>query len=60
MKAEINLLALRNTIWCRDRHSRKRERVRNLIVSYSETLLPQIQQTVACNAMHTTECAVAN
>jgi CRP-like cAMP-binding protein len=31
------------------------EHVRNLFVSYSETLLSQIQQTVACNAMHTTE-----
>ncbi|MGP9810377.1 Crp/Fnr family transcriptional regulator [Rhodopseudomonas sp. NSM] len=31
------------------------ERVRNLFVSYSETLLSQVQQTVACNAMHTTE-----
>lgn len=29
--------------------------VRNLFVSYSETLLSQVQQTVACNAMHTTE-----
>jgi len=31
------------------------EHVRNLFVSYSETLLSQIQQTVACNAMHSTE-----
>jgi len=31
------------------------ERARNLLVSYSETLLSQVQQTVACNAMHTTE-----
>ena len=30
------------------------EHVRNLFVSYSETLLAQIQQTVACNSMHTT------
>ena len=29
--------------------------VRNLFVSYSETLLSQVQQTVACNALHTTE-----
>jgi len=29
--------------------------VRNLFVSYSETLLSQVQQTVACNSMHTTE-----
>jgi Crp-like helix-turn-helix domain len=29
--------------------------VRDLLVSYSETLLPQVQQTVACNAMHSTE-----
>jgi CRP-like cAMP-binding protein len=31
------------------------EYVRDLFVSYSETLLSQVQQTVACNAMHTTE-----
>jgi CRP-like cAMP-binding protein len=29
------------------------EHVRNLLVSYSETLLAQVQQTAACNAMHT-------
>jgi CRP-like cAMP-binding protein len=29
--------------------------VRDLFVSYSETLLSQIQQTVACNALHTVE-----
>jgi hypothetical protein len=28
--------------------------IRNLFVSYSEMLLAQIQQTVACNALHTT------
>ncbi len=31
------------------------EHVRNLFVSYSETLLSQVQQTVACNAMHSTK-----
>jgi CRP-like cAMP-binding protein len=31
------------------------EHVRNLFVSYSETLLSQVQQTAACNAMHTTQ-----
>ena len=31
------------------------EHIRDLFVSYSETLLSQVQQTVACNAMHTTE-----
>ncbi|MGA7385115.1 MAG: Crp/Fnr family transcriptional regulator [Methylocella sp.] len=31
------------------------EHVRNLLVSYSETLLAQVQQTVACNAKHTIE-----
>jgi CRP-like cAMP-binding protein len=31
------------------------ENVRNLFVSFSETLLSQVQQTVACNAMHTTQ-----
>jgi len=31
------------------------EYVRNLFVSYSETLLSQVQQTVACNALHSTE-----
>src|SRR5450759_3946830 len=34
---------------------RNSEHVRNLFVSYSETLLSQVQQTVACNALHTTE-----
>jgi len=34
---------------------RDSEHVRNLFVSYSETQLSQVQQTVACNAMHTTE-----
>ena len=29
--------------------------MRDLLVSYSETLLSQVQQTVACNAMHATE-----
>jgi CRP-like cAMP-binding protein len=31
------------------------EHVRNLLVSYSETLLAQVQQTAACNARHTIE-----
>ena len=31
------------------------DHVRDLFVSYSETLLSQVQQTVACNAMHTTK-----
>ena len=31
------------------------EHVRNLLVSYSETLLSQVQQTVACNARHMIE-----
>lgn len=31
---------------------RDSESVRNLFVSYSETLLAQVQQTVACNVMH--------
>jgi CRP-like cAMP-binding protein len=34
---------------------RNREHVRDLFVSYSETLLSQVQQTVACNALHSTE-----
>jgi CRP-like cAMP-binding protein len=34
---------------------RRSEYVRDLFVSYSETLLSQVQQTVACNALHTTE-----
>jgi CRP-like cAMP-binding protein len=33
----------------------KSEHARNLFVSYSETLLSQVQQTVACNALHTTQ-----
>ena len=35
--------------------ARTSEHVRDLFVSYSETLLSQVQQTVACNALHTTE-----
>ena len=31
------------------------EHVRDLFVSYSETLLSQVQQTVACNSVHSTE-----
>jgi CRP-like cAMP-binding protein len=31
------------------------EHVGDLFVSYSETLLSQVQQTVACNSVHTTE-----
>ena len=34
---------------------RNSEHVRDLFVSYSETLLSQVQQTVACNALHATE-----
>jgi CRP-like cAMP-binding protein len=34
---------------------KRSEYVRDLFVSYSETLLSQVQQSVACNAMHTTE-----
>jgi hypothetical protein len=32
------------------------DHVRNLPVSYSETQLAQVQQTAACNAMHTIDC----
>lgn len=32
----------------------RNEHIRNLFVSYSETLLAQIQQTVACNSLHST------
>jgi CRP-like cAMP-binding protein len=31
------------------------EHIRDLFVSYSETLLSQIMQTVACNALHSVE-----
>jgi CRP-like cAMP-binding protein len=34
---------------------KRSEHVRDLFVSYSETLLSQVQQTVACNAMHSME-----
>jgi CRP-like cAMP-binding protein len=33
----------------------RREHMRNLFVNYSGTLLSQVQQSVACNAVHTTE-----
>jgi CRP-like cAMP-binding protein len=34
---------------------RRSEQVRALLVSYSQTLLSQLQQTAACNALHTTK-----
>ena len=34
---------------------KRSDHMRDLFVSYSETLLSQVQQTVACNAMHSTE-----
>ncbi len=37
---------------------KRSEHVRDLFVSYSETLLSQVQQTVACNAMHATEARI--
>jgi CRP-like cAMP-binding protein len=37
---------------------KRSEHVRDLFVSYSETLLSQVQQTVACNAMHPTEARI--
>src|SRR5262249_301088 len=33
--------------------------IRNLFVSYSETLLAQVQQTVACNSLHSTKARMA-
>jgi CRP-like cAMP-binding protein len=33
----------------------QRERIRNLILRYKEALLAQVQQTAACNALHTLE-----
>lgn len=33
----------------------KNEHIRDLFVSYSETLLSQVMQTVACNSLHTIE-----
>ncbi|MFL9828678.1 Crp/Fnr family transcriptional regulator [Rhodoplanes sp. SY1] len=40
--------------WLRAEFQRS-EHVRDLFVSDSETLLSQVQQTVACNALHSTE-----
>jgi CRP-like cAMP-binding protein len=37
------------------REFERSEHVRDLFVSYSETLLSQVQQTAACNALHSTE-----
>ena len=37
----------------------KSEALRNLIASYNEVLLAQVQQTAACNALHTMECRLA-
>jgi hypothetical protein len=33
----------------------KSEHIRNLFVSFSETLLSQVMQTAACNSLHTVE-----
>jgi CRP-like cAMP-binding protein len=38
-----------------EEESAKSANVRDLFVSYSETLLAQVQQTVGCNALHTVE-----
>src|ERR1700730_7020171 len=35
------------------------EGIRNLMVSYNEVLLAQVQQTAACNALHATESRLA-
>jgi len=37
----------------------KSVRLRNLMVSYNQLLLAQVQQTAACNALHTTESRLA-
>jgi CRP-like cAMP-binding protein len=37
------------------REFRRSEHLRYLFVSYSQTLLSQVQQSVACNALHSTE-----
>ena len=37
----------------------KSESLRNLIASYNEVLLAQVQQTAACNALHAMECRLA-
>ena len=34
---------------------RKSEHMRDLFISYSETLLSQVMQTVACNSLHSVE-----
>lgn len=38
-----------------EREFERSAEVRNLFVSYSETLLSQVQQTVGCNALHSVE-----
>jgi CRP-like cAMP-binding protein len=37
----------------------KSETLRNVIASYNEILLAQVQQTAACNALHPLECRLA-
>lgn len=37
------------------REFKENEHIRNLFVSYSETLLSQVMQTVACNSLHSVE-----
>ncbi len=46
---------VRCSIAALEREFSRSTNVRNLLVSYSETLLSQIQQTVGCNALHTVE-----
>jgi CRP-like cAMP-binding protein len=35
------------------------ERIRDLVLRYKESLLGQVQQTAACNALHSLECRLA-
>lgn len=53
--AQLAGLAVRCPIELLQDEFKNSEHVRDLFVSYSETLLSQVQQTVACNSMHTTE-----
>jgi hypothetical protein len=52
MTSRISNLEFRNAF-------QKSEGIRNLMVIYNEMLLAQVQQTAACNALHTMESRLA-
>ena len=56
---QLNGPTIRCPIEVLHREFRDDEHVRDLFVSYSETLLSQVMQTVACNSLHSVEERIA-